>query len=194
MKVPMKIFRIVTTSFTLLFALFLLTSCGGRPVREGSQLTLGPGADGLSFEEQGMGDFGDDGLFGDPDSGLALRDGLFAEGDQVRGLLEPVFFEFDRSAITPDQQGRAMDAVSFMESNPEVGMILEGHCDWRGTTEYNMGLGDRRATSIYNFMVDQGISPNRLEVLSRGDLEATVGGSESEMAFDRRVEFVVVQQ
>ncbi|MCC5789907.1 MAG: OmpA family protein [Opitutales bacterium] len=187
--------RLFQLPLLLILSLALFSGCAQQQDQDDTRLTVGPGTGGLAFEEEDLGDFGDD-MFGDPDSGLQTRDrsALFAEGDQVRGLLEPVLFAFDRSAITPEQRENAMAAVEYMEANSEVGIILEGHCDWRGTTEYNMGLGDRRATSVYNFMVDQGISPDRLEVLSRGDLEATVGGNEEEMAFDRRAEFVVVRR
>ncbi|MCH8473681.1 MAG: OmpA family protein [Opitutales bacterium] len=187
--------RLLQLPLLLILSLALFTGCARQQGQDDTRLTVGPGTGGLAFEEEHMGDFGD-GMFGDPDSGLQARDrsALFAEGDQVRGLLEPVLFEFDRSAITPEQRENAMAAIEYMEANPEIGIIIEGHCDWRGTTEYNMGLGDRRATSVYNFMVDQGISPDRLEVLSRGDLEATIGGTEQQMAFDRRAEFVVVRR
>ncbi len=117
----------------------------------------------------------------------------FGEGEQVRDMFESVYFEFDRSNIRSGERAKIEEVADHLRDNPDHDILLEGHCDWRGTTEYNLGLGDRRATSVREYLQDLGISRGRIEVLSMGDLEATAGGSEEEMARDRRVEFVILQ-
>lgn len=192
----MKIFRSFFLLSGLLLTLFLVTGCGNRPVRSGNQLQLGPGPEGIAFDPADGDLFGggmDGDLFGAGEQGFGGRGTDLSNMRQTRGLLEPIFFKFDRSGIQPGERGKIQDAVAYMNSNPQVSMLLEGHTDWRGTTEYNMGLGDRRATSVYDFMVSMGISSSRLEILSRGDLEAVSGGTEEQMRFDRRVEFVVLE-
>lgn len=117
----------------------------------------------------------------------------FGDGERVRGMFDSVYFEFDRSNIRPGERAKIEGVADHLRENPNQNILLEGHCDWRGTTEYNLGLGDRRATSVSEYLQNLGISRDRIEVLSMGDLEAAVGGSESEMAEDRRVEFVILQ-
>ncbi len=117
----------------------------------------------------------------------------FGDGERVRGMFESVYFEFDRSNIRPGERAKIESVADHLRENANQNILLEGHCDWRGTTEYNLGLGDRRATSVSEYLQNLGISRDRIEVLSMGDLEAAVGGTEAQMAEDRRVEFVILQ-
>ncbi len=117
----------------------------------------------------------------------------FGNGERVRGLFESVYFEFDRSNIRPGERSKIERVAEHLRQNPNQNIMLEGHCDWRGTTEYNLGLGDRRASSVSEYLQNLGIPRSRIEVLSMGDLEAAVGGTEAQMAEDRRVEFVILQ-
>lgn len=118
-------------------------------------------------------------------------DNLVARAD--RGMFMPVLFQFDSSAIAPDQRPTLQAAADFLSSNPNAKMILEGHCDWRGTQEYNLALGDRRAKSALDYIITMGIDPNRLKTLSQGDLQAIEGASSAQMAQERRVELLVIR-
>ncbi len=134
----------------------------------------------------------------DEDFVLEPRPGLeerqeFGDGEQIRDMFESVYFEFDRSNIRSGERAKIEEVANHLHDNPDHNILLEGHCDWRGTTEYNLGLGDRRATAVKEYLLNLGISRDRIEVLSMGDLEATEGGSESQMAEDRRTEFVILQ-
>ena len=73
-------------------------------------------------------------------------------------------------------------------------MLLEGHCDWRGTAEYNLGLGDRRAQAVKQFCRTSGFPTDKLETLSKGSLGAAEKGTEEQMAKDRRVDFVILKK
>lgn len=112
---------------------------------------------------------------------------------QGRSLLQPVYFDFDQSAIKPSERAKVQEAVKHLQANPQSRLLLEGHCDWRGTTEYNIGLGDRRANAVKEFIQTLGISTGRLETLSKGDLDAAENSSAEAMAKDRRVDFVVLR-
>lgn len=189
--------KVVTCSIHLLLiaSMLLLTACPKRPNRPNPDQTLsgmGPGE--LEFGMVGDAGGGDD-LYFDSASGLQDRGaGLGGPGNQIRDLLQPVFFEFDRATIGPNERDKAMAAADYLRSNPRHRLLIEGHCDWRGTTEYNLGLGDRRAGAVKDFLVSIGVDGGRVEVLSKGDLEASQGGSEQEMARDRRAELVVLQE
>lgn len=182
----------------LVSSLFALTACPKRPNRPSPDQTLsgmGPGS--LEFGMVGSSSNNDDDLFlssMDGDSNLQPRgEGLFSSGEQVRDLLEPIYFEFDRSTLGPAERDKAMAAADYLRSNPNDGLLLEGHCDWRGTTEYNLGLGDRRASSVRDFLNSLGIDNSRIEVLSKGDLEADQGANDQQMAQNRRAELVVLK-
>jgi len=110
-----------------------------------------------------------------------------------RGILPSVFFDFDSAAIRGSERGKFTEVVEFMKSNPGARLLLEGHCDWRGTTEYNMGLGDRRANAVKQYLGSLGVSAARLETLSLGDSGAAEGGTEAQMQEDRRVEIAILE-
>ncbi|MBD5779078.1 OmpA family protein [Pelagicoccus sp. NFK12] len=116
---------------------------------------------------------------------------LVANAD--RGMFAPVLFQFDSSAIAPSQRGTLESAANYLRNNPGAKVILEGHCDWRGTQEYNLALGDRRAKSAFDYLITLGIQSNRLKTLSQGDLKATEGASSAQMAQERKVELLVIR-
>jgi peptidoglycan-associated lipoprotein len=109
-----------------------------------------------------------------------------------RGILESVFFDFDRAEVRASERPKLEKAATYLKENAQARVLLEGSCDWRGTTEYNLGLGDRRAQSVKVYLQNLGIAADRFDVLSKGDTEAKEGATDAEMAKDRRVEFVVI--
>ena len=82
---------------------------------------------------------------------------------------ERIYFEFDSSALTADAQEVLKRKADFLRDNPDVRFTIEGHCDERGTYEYNLALGDRRANSAKAFLVDMGIGPYRITTISYGE-------------------------
>lgn len=110
-----------------------------------------------------------------------------------RGVLETVYFQFDSSSIAGPERAKLNDAADFLSRNPGAFLVLEGHCDWRGTQEYNLALGERRAKSALDYLVTLGVAPNRLQTLSQGDLKAVEGASSAQMADERKVELLVIR-
>ncbi len=122
-----------------------------------------------------------------------LPDGVIDDGNTIRGLLQPVYFDFDRSEIKPAERPKLQAARDYLQSNPGARLLLEGHCDWRGTAEYNLGLGDRRANSAKRYLQSLGVAADRLETISKGSLEAATNADDATMAKDRRVEVVIIK-
>lgn len=165
-------------------AVVLMTACSKTPSRPDPSATLlGGGQEFLTPQNLGT-------TF-EPGSGLEMRDGTDLN-NEIRGLLESVYFDFDRSNIKEAERAKLRAAADYLRDNPNSRLLLEGHCDWRGTAEYNLGLGDRRATSALDYLATLGVDESRLETLSKGDLEATRDADEATMAQDRRVEFVIL--
>jgi peptidoglycan-associated lipoprotein len=82
--------------------------------------------------------------------------------------VKDIFFDYDKYDIRMDQQASLQGDASFLKQHPNIRITLEGHCDERGSTEYNLVLGDRRATAVKNYLVQLGISADRLNTTSLG--------------------------
>ena len=105
---------------------------------------------------------------------------------------ENIYFEFDSAALSPVAQSTLSGKADFLRDNPGMQVIIEGHCDERGTPEYNLALGDRRAESAKNFLVNLGIDPARFTTVSYGE-ESPVdtGHDEEAWAKNRRAKFLI---
>jgi len=82
---------------------------------------------------------------------------------------EDIYFEFDSIRLTPEAQELLTEKAKWLRQNPRATVTIEGHCDNRGTTEYNLALGEGRAQSAKAFLVDLGINPTRLNTISYGE-------------------------
>jgi peptidoglycan-associated lipoprotein len=112
--------------------------------------------------------------------------------DADQGALKTIYFDFDRSNIRPDQRSILDANKDYLAANPQKKVVIEGHCDERGTKEYNFALGERRANSVREYLILMGIDASRLAVVSKGeDQPAQSGTGESVWAKNRRTEFKV---
>lgn len=102
---------------------------------------------------------------------------------------QPIYFDFNESVLTSDSTTKLQESAKCIKSVPGRRLRLEGHCDPRGTEEYNMALGDRRARSVQRYLKRLGIKGGRMRPVSKGKLEAQ-GTSESGWATDRKVLFI----
>lgn len=82
--------------------------------------------------------------------------------------IQDAYFDYDKSNIRPDAERALTADADILKANPGIVFTIEGHCDERGSEEYNLGLGDRRATAVKNFLVNLGISPHRIFTISYG--------------------------
>ena len=127
----------------------------------------------------------------DPEDGIT--DGRYNGRAMMMGILKPVYYGFDSSAIAAAERVKLQQAADYLLDNPARGLLLEGRCDWYGTAEYNLALGDRRAASARDYLITLGIEPSRLEILSKGSLDASPGLSKIESAQDRRADLIVLE-
>jgi peptidoglycan-associated lipoprotein len=103
-----------------------------------------------------------------------------------------VFFAFDRSDITPEAQQILARQADWLRRYPNVSVTIEGHCDERGTREYNLALGERRAQAVKNVLVASGISASRVSTISYGKERPIVVGSNEEAWAQNRVAITTV--
>jgi peptidoglycan-associated lipoprotein len=105
--------------------------------------------------------------------------------------LGDVFYEFDKSDLSMAAQDQMKQNAAWMTSNAGKNVTIEGHCDERGTNEYNMALGERRANSAKDYMVSLGVDPLRLKTVSYGEERPfDPGHDEAAWAQNRRAHFV----
>jgi len=111
---------------------------------------------------------------------------------RTRFLNEDIYFEFDSSALLSVAQDVLKRKAQWLRDNPGASVVVEGHCDERGTNEYNLALGDRRSNSAKSFLADLGISASRLKTISYGEERPVdTGHNEETWAKNRRAHFVI---
>jgi peptidoglycan-associated lipoprotein len=104
------------------------------------------------------------------------------------------YFDFNKADIRPDAREALTKDAEFLRSYPSVHLTLEGHCDERGSTEYNLGLGARRAQAAKNYLVSLGITPDRMDTVSEGKEQPICTESTEECwQENRRAHFVMAQ-
>jgi peptidoglycan-associated lipoprotein len=104
--------------------------------------------------------------------------------------LQRVHFDFDKYDLTPSAQRALAQHADALLKHPEFFVLIEGHCDERGTVEYNLALGEKRAEAARDFLVNYGVSPDRIRTISYGKSRPLVAGvDEATWAQNRRDEF-----
>ncbi len=106
--------------------------------------------------------------------------------------LKDVFFDYDKSLIRDDQKAALNDNVTWLKGNPGAKLLVEGHCDERGTAEYNLGLGERRAKAVKDYLIAAGIPADRVSTISYGkERPFVLGHDESAWKWNRRGHFTI---
>ncbi len=126
----------------------------------------------------------------------SLFGGSECESKMARDFMENaedrVFFAFDSSAISLDSAEVLDTQVKWLKKHEEVKVIVQGYCDERGTREYNLALGERRANAVRQYLVSKGIAANRISIISYGkERPAVLGSNEAAWAQNRRAVTVV---
>jgi peptidoglycan-associated lipoprotein len=114
--------------------------------------------------------------------------------DLVVNVGDRVFFDFNESDLKPEARATLDRQAAWLKKYPSVNATIEGHCDERGTREYNLALGERRATAVKNYLVADGVGADRLKTISYGkERPAVLGSNEAAWAQNRRAVTVVTQ-
>ena len=130
------------------------------------------------------------------DDGLAPQDPFWSDPDLLQTAerpFDPIFFGFDQYNIGSDEREKLQDIAVFMSQNPSIRILVEGYCDWKGTPAYNKSLGDRRATSVRDYLADLGVEQNRIEIISMGDEMATPNADPTTAGMERKAHFLILR-
>ncbi len=114
--------------------------------------------------------------------------------DEAEAIFEDVLFDFDKYNIMPDARPVLDSVASWLNKNKEANIIIEGHCDERGTNEYNLALGEKRAKATRDYLVSLGVSPVRISLITYGE-EKPVCIEQNEGCWqqNRRAHFVIAE-
>ena len=171
----------------MLPAMFFLTSCAKKAVQT-EQISA------TQSEEQNASDISADKV----EQAEDLQEGRLGAEAATRGTTglefvnENILFDFDSSALSDKAQRILDNNTEYLHAHLNVTITIEGHCDDRGTDTYNLALGQRRAESVKKFLVDRGISSNRLDTVSYGERHPiALDKNEAAWAKNRRAEIVV---
>ena len=129
----------------------------------------------------------------DQADGLFPQDPFWGPETYIGGEqpFDPIFFGFDQYNIGAEERTKLQDIASYLGDNPNARILVEGYCDWKGTPAYNKSLGDRRATSVKDYLVDLGVNNNRIEILSIGDEMATPDADPTTAGLERKAKLIV---
>jgi peptidoglycan-associated lipoprotein len=109
--------------------------------------------------------------------------------------LKDIYFDFDKAEIRPDARTMLAEDIAWLKASPGAAITIEGHCDERGTSEYNLGLGERRAKATKDYLVASGINNKRISTVSYGkERPFVLGHDESAWQWNRRAHFVVTKE
>jgi len=153
-----------------------------------------PPADGSEFSEENLPAVGrlDDGS----GNGIGSEDTASDEYKRLHGRssegLSPVYFNFDQAVIRPDMTDRMVQNSEFLKQSPSTRIVVEGNTDERGTNEYNLALGERRAQNTKQYLIRLGIDSARMRTVSYGEERPLFfGQDEDSYAQNRRADFVI---
>ena len=150
-------------------ALFLLAACGDSALDNGA--AGGAGGNAAYTGSQTVGSLGDESL----------------------NIGDRVFFGYDSSVLTSEAQDALQRQAGWLRENNDVRIVIEGHCDERGTREYNMALGERRGNAVKEYLVSKGIAADRLKVISYGkERPAVAETNAAAYALNRRAVIVTM--
>jgi peptidoglycan-associated lipoprotein len=173
--------RLSIVSIIVLAALMLFAGCAKKPISDATATGVLPGAE-TSGETLASANVAEQ-QASDETSSAAITslDGI---------KLEAVYFDYDSTILSAEARKALEQNAAWLKANPDVNVTIEGHCDERGSDEYNFALGENRALAVKNYLSGLGVTADRLATISYGEEHpATDGHNETAWAKNRRSEF-----
>ena len=159
---------------------FFLAACSTTP-----KDTADSSGSGTSSSSSDVSSSGSDSTADTASDSASIEPG--SQEDLIVNVGDRVFFNYDSSELDSDAQELLQDQVAWLKQYSDVSVIIEGHCDERGTREYNLALGEKRAQSVKNYLISLGISSDRVTTISYGkERPAVVGSNDGAWAQNRR--------
>ena len=180
-----EIFYMVIKLFTGALLVFFLAACSTTPKDTADSSGSGSSSSSSSSSDVSSSEEGTITETSPESSSTSIERG--SQEDLIVNVGDRVFFNYDSSELDSDAQELLQDQVAWLKQYSNVSVIIEGHCDERGTREYNLALGEKRAQSVKNYLISLGISSDRVSTISYGkERPAVVGSNDGAWAQNRR--------
>ncbi len=200
--------KTLKTFFLITFAIAALTltaGCGKKPVPAYSSQAGNNAPEGKELASGKQGSISEENMSGEESLDASGQNLGSLGGDADRNSeeykrahgrssieMQPVYFDFDQASIRNDQIPRLEHNADYLKNNPSRKLIIEGNTDERGTNEYNLALGERRAINAKTYLVELGVDGSRIRTVSYGDERPLfTGHTEEDWAQNRRDDFVL---
>ncbi len=162
--------------FISIFMVLFVAACATTPKDSADSSGSGSSSSGSDVSSEGN-------ITETPGSGIVSG----SQEDLIVNVGDRVFFGYDSSDLDSDALELLQDQVAWLKQNSDVTVTIEGHCDERGTREYNLALGEKRAQAVKNYLIGLGINPDRVSTISYGkERPAVVGSNDGAWAQNRR--------
>jgi peptidoglycan-associated lipoprotein len=182
----------ILMGLAIMLALLVGAGCGSKPEPAVEPEPPAEIEEEAQAEEEASSDLARfDDLFNRPEEGDVEEEPAPPPPTKIeRVKLEDIHFEFDRYTLTPDARRILSKHARVLKEDPEIRILIEGHCDERGTQEYNLALGQRRAQAAKDYLLNSGVPPGRITVISYGE-ERPLDSASTEAAWakNRRAHF-----
>ncbi len=190
----MKGIKGVLYIFFLCSFMVIISSCakkGAQTTETGANIPIEQvGEDQNKGMAKGAGEI-QEGVIGEEGIREPATENTIMEG-RTSAPFQPIYFDFDRYTIRPDMIERMEHNARVMQEHPDIKVEIQGNCDERGTNEYNLALGEKRAKAARDFLINMGISPDRITIVSLGEEKPLdPGHNEEAWAKNRRDDFVI---
>ena len=162
--------------FISIFIVFFVAACATTPKDSADSSGSGSSSSGSDVSSEGT-------ITETTGSGIVSG----SQEDLIVNVGDRVFFGYDSSDLDSDALELLQDQVAWLKQNSNVSVTIEGHCDERGTREYNLALGEKRAQAVKNYLIGLGINPDRVSTISYGkERPAVVGSNDGAWSQNRR--------
>ena len=193
-----RLFRVFLVAGIVVFLSFFAVGCAQKQTPTDVEVTPADASADAEARRAAERDIRERGMAAEAESldtqGQAVEDKYPVLEGRTNAPLLPIYFDFDKASIRKDQRARLETDAEFLAQNKAVRVRIEGNCDERGTNEYNMALGQRRALSAKKYLVNLGIDAGRLETISYGEEKSLLfGHDEYSWAQNRRDDFVIMK-
>ncbi len=181
-----KLIQTVAASLFLVFVAATTTSCSAFRKNKDGNGAGGTANTDSSVKSETTADGGTEKIMASPMN-------LSAQGSDSGSIdgLKTVFFEYDKSVLSSEENAKLSGNADWMKINSSVKLTIEGHCDQKGSNEYNLSLGERRANAIKKILQDMGVPSSRLTTVSFGEEKPLIStDDETAMSKNRRANFV----
>ena len=168
---------------TICAATILLSACETASIDSnevvGSSSAVSTGSDAAASASSNISDSSTSASSG-ASSSTSADSGMQTPDEMLAKVGSTVYFGYDQSTLTAEAQATLDRQAAFLKANPTIRIVIEGHCDERGTREYNLALGDRRAVAVRDYLLAKGLNAARVRTVSYGKERPAVSGSNEE--------------